>query len=444
MPGDGSLGYADRLSYRADLGGKLGQPEKAEQEQKVAAKALKLAELIRSSEHFVCFTGAGISTACGIPDFRGPNGVWTRQRRGQPLPKASIPFEHARPSLTHMALLALQKEGKLKYLCSQNVDSLHLRSGYPRRLMAELHGNCFAERCPQCHKEFVRDFEVCSVGFKPTGRKCDACGGALKDNCLDWDNALPVDELEQTERHAARADLALCLGTSLVIIPACDIPLLALKKGKKGSAKPDGGKLAIVNLQATQHDKRASLVVHAKVDEVMRAVMGHLGLAIPDYVRTDRLLVSHSTDARLGSSSDSSLATTTLSIQLTSVHGADCPLPWLAKCELRFAHQPVDAPPAATAEESDGGAGDAPWLLSVDVSDRAAWPPQEVYVARLTLSFAQGTTSPPQTIEYPFELGSGAKRRRGGAAEFTFETCRVRYDGVADGGGAAGSSGSSS
>ena len=128
-------------------------------------------------------------------DFRGPNGVWTKQRRGEALPKASIAFEHARPSITHQALLALQRSGKLKYLVSQNVDSLHLRSGFPREQLAELHGNCFAERCDACGKEYVRDFELCSVGFKSTGRRCTACKGALRDHCLDWDNALPEDEV---------------------------------------------------------------------------------------------------------------------------------------------------------------------------------------------------------------------------------------------------------
>jgi mono-ADP-ribosyltransferase sirtuin 6 len=84
---------------------------------------------VRAAKRVVAFTGAGISTACGIPDFRGPTGVWTMQRQGKPLPKAKTSFLYAQPSLTHMALLGLMQAGKLKYICSQNVDSLHLRSG---------------------------------------------------------------------------------------------------------------------------------------------------------------------------------------------------------------------------------------------------------------------------------------------------------------------------
>jgi mono-ADP-ribosyltransferase sirtuin 6 len=84
------------------------------------------------------------------------------------------------------ALLALHRAGKLAYTVSQNVDGLHLRSGLPRAALAELHGNCFAERCAGCGREYVRNFEMETVGFKHTGRKCDDCGGRLKDHILDW------------------------------------------------------------------------------------------------------------------------------------------------------------------------------------------------------------------------------------------------------------------
>ena len=83
-------------------------------------------------------------------------------------------------------MLALHQAGKLMYIASQNVDGLHLRSGVPRTALAELHGNCFAERCARCGREYVRDFEMETVGFKYTGRKCDDCSGRLKDQILDW------------------------------------------------------------------------------------------------------------------------------------------------------------------------------------------------------------------------------------------------------------------
>jgi mono-ADP-ribosyltransferase sirtuin 6 len=92
------------------------------------------------------------------------------------------------------------------------VDSLHVRSGFPRAALAELHGNCFAERCEACGAECVRDFEQATVGFKLTGRRCALCGGRTRDQVLDWDDALPPDELAAAEAHSKTADLALTLG----------------------------------------------------------------------------------------------------------------------------------------------------------------------------------------------------------------------------------------
>lgn len=117
-------------------------------------------------------TGAGISTSCGIPDFRGPNGVWTCQKQGRPLPKLDTTFASAQPSLTHMCILSLLRDGPAKYVVSQNVDGLHRRSGIPESQLAEVHGNCFMERCPSCGTYYMRDFEMVTVGFKRTGRKC--------------------------------------------------------------------------------------------------------------------------------------------------------------------------------------------------------------------------------------------------------------------------------
>ena len=140
----GSLGYAERLSWREDLGGRLGDPELSEaSDDALKHKIDELASLIvesKSTGGMVVHTGAGISTSTGIPDFRGPKGIWTLQRGGAPLPKASCPFDRARPSLTHMSLVALQRHGYIRYLVSCNVDCLHIRSGYPRAEMAELHG----------------------------------------------------------------------------------------------------------------------------------------------------------------------------------------------------------------------------------------------------------------------------------------------------------------
>ena len=207
------------------------------------------------------------------------------------------------PSLTcapAQVLEALVRSGKVKMIVSQNVDGLHLRSGVPRTQLAELHGNCFAERCPKCKKEHIRDFEIetvsaagpvlaadwgtflfciiccllmlgvlklgttghsrktaharclsldtehlthcmqrvscClpQVGFKETGRLCseEGCSGRLRDHILDWEDALPEDELKASEQAASNADLAICLGTSLQITPACNLPLRTVRAGR--------------------------------------------------------------------------------------------------------------------------------------------------------------------------------------------------------------------
>ncbi|THF96943.1 hypothetical protein TEA_027756 [Camellia sinensis var. sinensis] len=138
----------------------------------------KLALMIQKSKHLVVFTGAGISTSCGIPDFRGPKGVWTLQREGKGVHEASLSFHRAMPSMTHMALVELEKASFL---------NLHLRSGIPREKLAELHGNSFKEICSKCGVEYLRDFEVKTIGLKKTSRSCSdvKCGAKLKDIVLD-------------------------------------------------------------------------------------------------------------------------------------------------------------------------------------------------------------------------------------------------------------------
>ncbi|XP_073180721.1 NAD-dependent protein deacylase sirtuin-6 isoform X6 [Lepidochelys kempii] len=183
-------------------------------------KVRALADLIRGSSNVVFHTGAGISTASGIPDFR---------------------------------------------------DKL-----------AELHGNMFVEECVKCSKQYVRDAVVGTMGLKPTGRLCDvskarglrACRGKLIDTVLDWEDSLPDRDLSLADDACRKADLSVTLGTSLQIKPSGNLPLLTKRKG---------GKLVIVNLQATKHDRQADLRIHGYVDEVMTRLMKQLGLEIPEW-----------------------------------------------------------------------------------------------------------------------------------------------------------------
>lgn len=320
-----SLGYAEKLSYREDLGN-VGMSELFDPSDILQSKIEELAKLIEESKHLVAFTGAGISTSCGIPDFRGPTGIWTLQREGKPLPKAEMPFHRAMPGLTHMALSELEKVGFLKFVISQNIDGLHLRSGIPREKLAELHGNSFREICSSCGKEYIRDFEVETIGLKETGRRCSDlnCGGKLKDTVLDWEDALPPKEINPAEKHCKMADLVICLGTSLQITPACNLPLKSVRAG---------GKLVIINLQATPKDKKAALVIHGQVDQVIAGVLKCLNLKIPPFVRVDRVRISLSFSSKKKRAMKWKL-------RISGVHGIKAPLPFLESVEVNFPDRP--------------------------------------------------------------------------------------------------------
>jgi len=278
-----SVNYASGLSNFPHIHkGKLGLPEVFDAPDVLEKGIKELAQLIKDSKYVVVHTGAGISTAAGIPDFRGPTGVWTLESKGL-APCVNIGFDEAIPTKTHMAILALQQCGIVKFLVSQNIDGLHVRSGYPRSRMSELHGNMFVEKCEKCFHEYFRRYPVSTMTQKPTGNMCSQqgkrginhCRGKLRDTILDWEDSLPVRDLTEAEAESRKADLSICLGTTLQIVPSGKIPLLTLKN--------NGGKLVIVNLQKTKYDKKASLLIHHYVDAVMEGVMKELGIPIPSF-----------------------------------------------------------------------------------------------------------------------------------------------------------------
>ena len=143
-----SAGYNNGLSPYENKG-KLNLVEKEENKAQIDSKSHQLAKLIEQSHTIVFHTGAGISTSCGIPDFRGPRGVWTLEAKGEVVDEGAK-WVDTRPSFTHMALVALEANQKCEWLISQNVDGLHSRSGYPLDRLAELHGNVFCEHCTRC------------------------------------------------------------------------------------------------------------------------------------------------------------------------------------------------------------------------------------------------------------------------------------------------------
>ncbi|KAH6634663.1 DHS-like NAD/FAD-binding domain-containing protein [Chaetomium sp. MPI-SDFR-AT-0129] len=297
--------------------GKVALPELAEAPSELDDKARQLATLIRQSKHFIVFTGAGISTSAGIPDFRGPEGAWTLQAQGRQRTTAATSSLQAIPTATHMALVGLQDGGLLKYVVSQNCDGLHRRSGILPDKISELHGNNNREICKDCGKEYLRDFravadDTSSILDHRTGRRCarSNCGGPLHDTIINFTESLPERDLSLARHHADRADLCLVLGSSLTVTPANEIPEAVgrragrvnrsrgkgVRKGGKvevegGSGGTTGVTLAICNLQVTPLDEMAGLSVHAKTDDLMVRVMRELEMEIPEFILRRRLAV---------------------------------------------------------------------------------------------------------------------------------------------------------
>jgi len=236
-------------------------------------KLKELQVLCQNAEHIVVFTGAGISTSAGLPDYRGPTGVWTKKLKGELVNDDLGLDESLRPSLAHMVIARLHSRGVIKFVATTNVDDLHGKSGLPQDSLAELHGNSFVEECEKCLKRYKRNFVTrTATGLfeHRTGRYCD-CGGPLRDIIVNFGNTFEHVPSMEAKHDAAwvqclKADVVLVLGSSLSVPTACDLPEECLEPR---DGKPDGGKLVIVNLQRTPKDALASLRLFASCDDVM-------------------------------------------------------------------------------------------------------------------------------------------------------------------------------
>jgi NAD-dependent deacetylase len=198
----------------------------------------KLAEWMAQSKHMVVFTGAGISTDSGVPDFRGPNGIWTRQEKGLP-PPAKTDWTHIQPNHGHMAIVELQNLGKLEFLISQNVDNLHLRSGIKPELIAEFHGNLFKLKCTCCNIQFDSFPDLLNISC-PICRK-----GKLSSSVVDFGDPIPTKVYKDASQYSRNCDLFIVAGSSLVVHPAAGMPEIAFEAGAK---------LVIINAEQTPLD----------------------------------------------------------------------------------------------------------------------------------------------------------------------------------------------
>ncbi|MFX1444174.1 MAG: NAD-dependent deacetylase [Promethearchaeota archaeon] len=231
------------------------------------------AEWIAESKKLVVFTGAGISTHSGLPDFRGPDGMWTRRDAGLPPPE-SPPWDQVKPNIAHYAIVDLLKIGKLDYLISQNIDGLHAKSGIPFEIMAELHGNMYYMKCLDCNKKLL--FEEAGWDKNKWGRgyrtervkdgqpKCPNCSGRLINSIVNFGDPLPEDELYESMRRSEASDVFFVIGSSLVVTPAANMP---------GIAKQSGSKLIILNRGETPYDRVADLRFFDDIIDVLPPIV---------------------------------------------------------------------------------------------------------------------------------------------------------------------------
>ena len=235
----------------------------------------QLSQYIKEAKNIVIFTGAGISTESGIPDFRGPQGVWKtntpiyfqdfigseeirkeswkRKFSGQDI------IKKAKPNIGHLAVAEIINKHESAYLITQNVDNLHQDAGVPDNKITEIHGNATYATCLDCgiryelkplKKEFLE---------KETAPYCDSCGGIIKTATISFGQSMPEEGMQIAQRKSLTCDLFITIGTSLVVFPAASFPKLA---------KDIGANLIIINNEPTDFDPIADLVIHEQIGKV--------------------------------------------------------------------------------------------------------------------------------------------------------------------------------
>lgn len=241
----------------------------------------RLKTMIEKSRRAVVFTGAGISTESGIPDFRSPGGIWTKyqpidfrdfmasedMRRESWRRKfaSDAVMKAAKPNRGHLAVAKLVQSGKVSSVITQNVDGLHQLSGVPDEKVIELHGNATYAACLDCGErveleEIKQQFEV-----DETPPVCAACNGVVKTATISFGQAMPVAEVRAAEEETLACDLFLSIGSSLVVYPAAGFPDLA---------KRNGAQLVIINRDPTSLDAAADLVINDEIGPTLSAAVG--------------------------------------------------------------------------------------------------------------------------------------------------------------------------
>jgi len=238
----------------------------------------KGADLIRAASKILVFTGAGLSTESGIPDFRSPGGIWERYDpsdfyfdRILSDEKARINYwkmsaetyatmRDAQPNAAHLALKNLEDTGKLLSIVTQNIDALHHKAGNSAAKIIQVHGTAFTVSCLNCGKQYPRDEIEDRIKAGEAVPYCKACQGILKPDTISFGQAMPQDKMALAVKHAGECDLCIVLGSSLVVYPAAHVPATAAEAGAK---------LIIINRDRTALDPHAALVLHRTLGEVL-------------------------------------------------------------------------------------------------------------------------------------------------------------------------------
>ncbi|WP_028322994.1 SIR2 family NAD-dependent protein deacylase [Desulfatiglans anilini] len=238
--------------------------------------------LIEQAQRILVFSGAGLSTESGIPDFRSPGGIWSRYDPSDFYFHKIISDEGAReaywrmsseywvtmrdalPNPAHLAVKRLEDAGKLEAVVTQNIDRLHHKAGNSPERIIEIHGTAFTVSCLTCGKPYDREAIEAVLRSGVKAPYCEACGGILKPDTISFGQSMPMDKMERAMHTAAVCDLCIVLGSSLVVYPAASVPEEALR---------NGARLIIINRDPTHLDQSADLLIHESIGGVLHTMI---------------------------------------------------------------------------------------------------------------------------------------------------------------------------
>lgn len=245
-------------------------------------KIREAAGLIAGARNVVVFVGAGLSTESGIPDFRSPGGVWdrydpedfyfqnflsresSREKYWQMATEMYEAMKDAKPNAGHLAIAELERLGKLDCLITQNIDGLHFKAGNSGEKVLELHGTAMHVTCLSCQKRYERGPIQERVAGGERAPRCDSCGGFLKPATISFGQSMPERETAEAYRRSGSCDLFIVIGSSLVVHPAAQMPVVA---------KRAGAKLVIVNRDETACDDMADIIIKGQAGPIMAGIL---------------------------------------------------------------------------------------------------------------------------------------------------------------------------